>query len=90
MNRWLIWSVEHGAWWGHARRGYTTAVPQAGRYSLAEATEIVHEANRFGPVHEVACPAPEMFRSYGHKIELDDLAALLRITPGEYPDEDKG
>lgn len=40
----LIWSVEHGAWWGPARRGYVGQVSQAGRYTGAEATAIAAHA----------------------------------------------
>ena len=36
----LIWSHEHGAWWRHARRGYTRNMAEAGRYSHREAIEI--------------------------------------------------
>jgi transcriptional regulator with XRE-family HTH domain len=42
----LIWSEEHGAWWGPGRTGYTRSIREAGRYSLAEASEIVQNANR--------------------------------------------
>jgi len=43
----LIWSQEHGAWWKPGRMGYTRSIREAGRYSLAAATEIVENANRY-------------------------------------------
>lgn len=33
----LIWSHEHGAWWGPGGRGYVRSMSKAGRYSQAEA-----------------------------------------------------
>jgi hypothetical protein len=43
----LIWSNEHNAWWGPGRIGYTTEPSKAGRYSLAEASQICEDANRY-------------------------------------------
>jgi hypothetical protein len=37
----VIWSFEHRAWWGPERRGYTTAILAAGRYTASEAGAIV-------------------------------------------------
>jgi hypothetical protein len=45
-ERYVIWSEEHGAWWAPNRLGYTRQLSQAGRYSKAEADEIVTDANR--------------------------------------------
>lgn len=39
MDRYLIWSNEHRAWWRPNRSGYTIFVEKAGRYSQAEAIE---------------------------------------------------
>lgn len=36
----LVWSHEHGAWWRPERRGYTTDLDAAGRYSRGEAIKI--------------------------------------------------
>jgi hypothetical protein len=38
---WLIWSNDHGTWWGPNRGGYTRVVKDAGRYTLAEAWQIM-------------------------------------------------
>lgn len=46
MNKkWLIWSIEHGAWWMPAHNGYTTSRDLAGRYGYEAALEIVEGAN---------------------------------------------
>ena len=37
----VIWSWEHLAWWAPNRQGYTEQLEQAGRYSHAEAADIV-------------------------------------------------
>lgn len=73
-QRYLIWSIEHCAWWAPNRLGYTTATHRAGLYSLEEATAIVAKANSraeilsfetgqpmpypLGRVTEVMVPAP--------------------------------
>jgi len=43
--KWLIWSLEHGAWWAPDSRGYTPDRDKAGRYELREATHIAGNAN---------------------------------------------
>ena len=46
MSDWyVLWSIEHTAWWRPSRRGYTRDIRQAGRYELLEAREIVRDAN---------------------------------------------
>ncbi|MEY9235457.1 chromosomal replication initiation ATPase DnaA [Bradyrhizobium japonicum] len=55
----LIWSVEHAAWWAPAGLGYTTATHRAGLYELEEATGIVTEANRGPHLSEIMVPAPQ-------------------------------
>jgi hypothetical protein len=40
----LIWSHEHGAWWGPDRCGYTTTISKAGRYTHDEAMRLCIEA----------------------------------------------
>lgn len=41
----LIWSIEHTAWWKPSSRGYTRHKSEAGRYSLDEAVKIANGAN---------------------------------------------
>jgi hypothetical protein len=61
----LIWSHQHGKWWGPAWRGYTSSHRDAGRYSKEEAQEIIAKS-RYGwrpeqPVPpEVAIEVPEV------------------------------
>jgi hypothetical protein len=43
----LIWSIEHNAWWRPERCGYTLRAAEAGRYPVSEANLIVTLANRF-------------------------------------------
>lgn len=46
MNQlWLIWSLEHRAWWRPNRNGYTRWRDTAGRYTYQQALEIVRDAN---------------------------------------------
>lgn len=45
MTKFLIWSIEHGAWWAPARSGYTVNIREAGRYTWGEAKAIVDDAN---------------------------------------------
>ena len=59
---WLVWSNEHGAWWGPARWGYEREIARAGRYLEPEADDIVDKANKFlpeGQINEVKVLAPE-------------------------------
>ena len=44
MMNYLIWSHEHGAWWGPHSRGYTYNIAQAGRYTREEAMAICADA----------------------------------------------
>ena len=46
MTEWfVIWSIEHNAWWAPDRHGYVRDVLRAGRYPRHEARAIVHDAN---------------------------------------------
>ena len=40
----LIWSVEHSAWWKPNSEGYTPRQSEAGQYTRAEAIDICTEA----------------------------------------------
>ena len=44
---WLIWSMQHRAWWAPHSNGYTDQREKAGRYSYKEATDILEQANKF-------------------------------------------
>jgi hypothetical protein len=54
----LIWSVEHRAWWRSRGFGFTTAAHKAGYYSEEEAREIVDRANVGGRLEGIMVPAP--------------------------------
>jgi len=43
--KYLVWSNEHRAWWGHGHCGYAYRIEGAGRYSLEEALAICNGAN---------------------------------------------
>lgn len=54
----LIWSEEHRRWWMPGRHGYTNLISQAGRYSKADADQIVASANYGSNFNEIAIPLP--------------------------------
>jgi hypothetical protein len=59
----VIWSEEHGAWWGsdETNLNYTRALAKARRYTKEAADRIVHDANAFlevGEWREVAIADP--------------------------------
>lgn len=56
MDMWVIWSEEHGMWWGPGRMGYTPSLRLAGRYSATAAAQIVADANITGEINEVMFP----------------------------------
>ena len=41
----VVWSLEHQAWWKASRFGYAETLADAGRFSYAEAADIVRKAN---------------------------------------------
>ncbi len=57
----LIWSIEHNAWWRPSADGYTGNRELAGRYSFEKATIIVNAANELilpsDPPNEAMVPA---------------------------------
>ena len=55
MSEFVIWSIEHDAWWRPGRVGYTCELRQAGRYTRDEADAILDRAN-FARVNECAIP----------------------------------
>jgi len=42
--RFVIWSIEHQAWWAPAQRGYVAHVADAGLYARDQAEAIVRDA----------------------------------------------
>lgn len=45
MTLYVIWSIEHSAWWRVNWCGYTRDLSEAGRYSEAAADEVLARAN---------------------------------------------
>ena len=43
-DQYMIWSVEHGAWWGSGGCGYTQHMSQAGHYTRQKAIDICTRA----------------------------------------------
>lgn len=52
----LIWSIEHTAWWNPNWQGYTHNYSTAGRYTKKEAFDICNKAN-WRSLNEVPVPA---------------------------------
>jgi hypothetical protein len=46
-KEWLVWSIEHQAWWGPNWAGYVEKRSEAGRYTYSEAKDIVATANMY-------------------------------------------
>jgi hypothetical protein len=44
-QRFVIWSIEHAAWWRPDWLGYTQVLAEAGRYDEPEADRILARAN---------------------------------------------
>jgi hypothetical protein len=45
-RRYVIWSIEHQAWWKASRHGYAPTLAKAGRFTEEAAALIVARANR--------------------------------------------
>lgn len=68
-QKYLVWSNEHGAWWGPDCRGYTRTIANAGRYDRAKALSIA--GTRDGGWHvrkdnpdEIAIPEQDALEQY--------------------------
>lgn len=48
MTSYLVWSNEHRMWWRANHSGYTEFVEEAGRYSRADAEQVVSKATLDG------------------------------------------
>lgn len=73
QERWLIWSIEHDAWWMPNSRGYTKSRKGAGRYTFEEAIEIVEGANFYvvdGRPNEAMIFEPVLTTSKKSKIQI--------------------
>jgi len=59
MSTFLIWSKVHRMWWRAERQGYTPHLEEAGRYSRAEAGDIVTGSGIPGEQVAVHLPAAD-------------------------------
>jgi hypothetical protein len=76
----LVWSNEHGAWWGPARTGYVQRIENAGTYTHEQALQICTDAMpgtsaRIGMLPEIP-------------VRLADLEFMLQRFAGSYPGHD--
>lgn len=74
----LIWSHEHGKWWGPGGHGYSASIGRAGRYTRQAAIAICLKAipgtaNRLGALPELP-------------VRLADVMALRDQFAAAYPD----
>lgn len=75
----LIWSLEHTAWWAPDECGYTRVLAAAGRYRHGDALRIVERANLV-LVHECAIPVACVASTEGR------LRALVAFAEQEVAD----
>ncbi len=73
-DAYLVWSHEHGKWWGPGGRGYVRSLARAGRYTRASAlvicaTAVPGTANRLGALPELP-------------VRLADVMDMLRQSDG--------
>lgn len=54
-EKYLVWSNQHGAWWGPNERGYTTVYEFAGRYTKEQAERIVNKSTLNGTLKHNEC-----------------------------------
>jgi hypothetical protein len=77
--RFLVWSNQHEAWWGPARRGYRLAIEEAGRFSRAEAEDIVARNTLGGRMIR------KMFNTDTGR-EYDGLDEVMVLAPESIPE----
>lgn len=97
MSRYLIWSNQHGKWWGPNGSGYTRWIEDAGCYDAADASRIVSGATVDGQlkhavrseidgsmmtvVDEVMVPAPKLGSDREHEGDEGDVHELHPAAP---------
>ena len=78
-DTYLIWSNEHGAWWGPHRNGYVVRVEDAGTYTRSVALNICCSAMpgrlRGDPINELP-------------VRLSDMQFMLDRYQEAYPGHD--
>lgn len=76
-DAYLIWSHEHGRWWGPFGRGYVQKTAEAGRYSREQALKCCVSAIP-GTTHRLRA-LPEL------PVRLADIEAMRGIFSGGHP-----
>lgn len=74
----LIWSAQHGMWWGPARAGYVRDLRRAGRYSRDDAISICATARDGWPAGD-AIPSEIPVRE-ADALECAAICASLRSS----------
>lgn len=62
-NTFVIWSIEHDAWWRAGWLGYTLELCEAGLYTREEADAVLARANAGPRINECAIPVARLFTS---------------------------
>jgi hypothetical protein len=78
-DTYLIWSHEHGAWWGPGECGYVRPLSKAGRYTHADALRICAAALP-GTSRQLRT-FPEL------PVREDDVLTIRERFIGQYPSE---
>ncbi len=76
-DRYVIWSIEHFAWWRPGKMGYTPELAEAGIYDKDEAGAIVQNANRV-KVNECAIPVESTTRTDPPPANDEDIVLRFR------------
>ena len=76
--KYLIWSNQHAQWWAPNKRGYTSTIEAAGRYSYEQATRIVDDSTLDGRLVKVKTD------QYG--TQLHTLDEYVMIAPESLAD----
>lgn len=78
-DAYLVWSVEHRAWWRPSRHGYTPRLSEAGRFSRHDAVAIC--AN--------AIPGQAARRGFLQElpVRLEDIETMRDAYRAEFPSE---
>jgi hypothetical protein len=79
-DTYLIWSAEHGAWWGPGRNGYVRRLSDAGHYPRRVAIDICTTA--IPGTAETMGALPEM------PVRLEDIEEMQERHHTKYPGRD--
>lgn len=58
MDKFFIWSVKHGLWWGPDHAGYEPTLDKAGTYTEAECDEIERRSQFAGQFSQISVRIP--------------------------------